>query len=104
MAIFSFPENRDVSFTNNFGLGVSLSDKSLMYITKNNGLSIDPRGTPALVTALEEYCQIRVTSCFLLYEDLSLHSVNALGTSVQNFQLRVRSSSVALTKGKSALY
>lgn len=102
MAIFSFTENRDVSFTNNFGLDASLSDKSLMYITKNNGLSIDPCGTPALVAALEKYCQIRVTSCFLLYKDLSLHSVNALGTSIQNFQLRV--SSVALTKGKSALY
>ena len=102
MAIFSFTDNRDVSFTNNFGLDASLSDKSLMYITKNNGLNIDPCGTPALVTALEEYCQIRVTSCFLLYKDLSLHSVNVLGTSIQNFQLRV--SSVALTKDKSVLY
>ena len=102
MAIFTFTENRDVSFTNNFGLNASLSDKSLMYITKNNGLSIDPCGTLALVAALEEYCQIRVTSCFLLYKDLSLYSVNALGTSIQNFQFRV--CSVALTKGKSVLY
>ena len=65
--IFSTTRYRVVSFANNFGLDAKSSDKSFMYIRKNNDPSIEPCGTPTSIAALEECCPIRTTLCFHQY-------------------------------------
>ena len=62
--IFSITENNDVSSENNFGLDAESSDKSFIYIRKNNRPSIEPCGTRASIAADEEYWPLRTTLCF----------------------------------------
>ena len=57
--------NREVSWGKSFGFVIKLSDKSLMYIRKNNGLNAEVWGTPASILLHKEYFPLKTTLCFL---------------------------------------
>ena len=57
--------NREVSSGKSFGLVIKLSDKSLMYIRKNNGLNTEAWGTSASILLHKEYFPLKTTLCFL---------------------------------------
>ena len=52
---------RDVSSANSFALDFNSLGKSLMYIRKRSGPSIDPRGTPAKTGYHDEACSFNNT-------------------------------------------
>ena len=70
VAIFCrlFPvKNILVSSANNIDMLASDTvDKSLMYIKKSNGPSIEPYGTPQLIFSVLDLLPLYVTYCFLL--------------------------------------
>ena len=51
---------------NNFGFEVKQSDKSLIYIRKNNGSIMDPWGTPGSTLVQGERCPFKTTSLSLI--------------------------------------
>ena len=54
-----------MSSAKSFGFVLRLSDKSLIYIRKNNGPKIEPCGTPASTLVHEENFPLTTTRCFL---------------------------------------
>ena len=58
-------ENIEVSPAKSFTLHFRLSDKSLIYIKKNNRPRIEAWGTPALIVSLSDFCPFRTTLCCL---------------------------------------
>ena len=54
-------ENREVPLANNFGFEVKQSDKSLIYIRKNNGSIMDLWGTPTSTLVQGERCPFKAT-------------------------------------------
>ena len=57
-----------MSSANNFAFDDRPSARSLIYIEKRSGPSIEPSGTPAMTSAQEEVCPLRTTICFLFLQ------------------------------------
>ena len=58
-------ENKDVSSANSLVFEDNLSDRSLIYIKNNNGPSMDPWGTRALISDKSDTYPFNKTLCFL---------------------------------------
>ena len=58
-------ENREVSSAKSFGFVIKLSDKSLMYIRKNNGPNIEAWGTLASILVHKKYFSVSASRCFV---------------------------------------
>ena len=54
-------ENIEVSSAKSFAWDSRVSDKSLIYITKNNGPRTEPFGTPDLIVSHSDSCPFRTT-------------------------------------------
>ena len=68
-------EDKDVSSGNSLVFEDNPSDK-LLYIKNNNGLSIEPWGTPALTSDQSETCPFNKTLCFPFLRKLHKNLVN----------------------------
>ena len=61
-------EKREVASANNLGFEDKPSDKSLIWIRKNNAPRIDFWGTLTSILVQDECCPFKTTFCFLWYK------------------------------------